>query len=62
MRRLHMRSRDYNFMVEDQANVFGLTRMKSIRREDPRFKYQRIETILQLSPSKVPLNEIIETT
>jgi hypothetical protein len=49
-------------MVEDAVTVAGFLRMKRIRKENPLFKGQRIKEVLQLVPSKAPLNEIIKTT
>jgi hypothetical protein len=60
--RLHMRSRDSLYMIEDEVSVRGMLRMKRIRREDKRFKCQRIITVIQAFPSTVPLNEIMKTT
>ena len=58
--RLHLESKDKSCFIERQTGLVNLTELELLRKNDNRFKYQRINIVLQAYPDEVPLNTIIE--
>jgi hypothetical protein len=61
-RRWHMRSKNWDYMVESDFSAYGLGALRGIRKVDPDFKYQRIKDVLQAYPDRVKLYHKTETT